>query len=138
MSLQSFPNSELERAGIRKPTGERLLGVPVVKVQKPKPKEDEVPKVYFKMSEASKMIGENAPMIRFWEQELGMVMKRRNSRGDRMYKLEDIERLRLIARAAKDLAIESIKRLLNEGPGRLEEVVAALEVRKPLIEGAPV
>lgn len=94
-------------------------------------REREIEKLYYSIGEVAEMIGvDNTSKIRFWEMELEIDGKR-NRRGERSYTVDEIALLALIRKAAVDLAIASIKRLLDEGGhDRLEEVVNTLAVKR--------
>lgn len=76
------------------------------------------------------MIGVDATSkVRFWETELELDFHRNRS-GVRKYTKEDIAVLKLISEAVKYMHLPTVKRLLWEGNGRLEEVVMMIENKR--------
>ncbi len=48
-------------------------------------------KLYFTITEVGNMFNVNASLLRFWEKEFPQFKLRKNGKGDRLYKKEDIE-----------------------------------------------
>lgn len=84
----------------------------------------ELEKLYWGIAEVAQMLKVTQSKIRFWMDELDITVKRAR-KGDRMFTYSDVEQMKLIAKAAEDLHMESIRRIMKEG--RLAEVVRALE-----------
>ena len=59
-------------------------------------KELETEKLYYSMGDVSKMLGVNPSLIRFWEKELGVIQLKKNKKGNRLFTLSDIEKLKTI------------------------------------------
>jgi DNA-binding transcriptional MerR regulator len=53
-------------------------------------------KLYYTMSEVTKMFKVNHSLIRFWETEFDILKPRKNKKGDRLFKPEDIKNLEVI------------------------------------------
>lgn len=60
--------------------------------------EDEVlfQKLYYPISEVAKWFNVNASLIRFWEKEFDILKPRKNRKGDRLFRPEDVKNLELI------------------------------------------
>ncbi len=103
-----------------------------------KPKHIE--KLYYSISEVSKMFGVAPSLIRFWESEFGTLKPKKNSNGNRQFTKNDIEQLRLIYHLVKEkgYTLAGAKDVLKAGinkPLNTMEVVHSLEkVRDFLLE----
>ena len=60
--------------------------------------EDEVlfAKAYYPISEVALMFNVNISLLRFWEKEFDVLKPRKNRKGDRLFRPEDIKMLKLI------------------------------------------
>jgi len=58
-------------------------------------------KLYYTISEVAAMLDVTASLIRYWESEFPHLRPKTNSKGDRRYKTEDIEKLRLVYKLVK-------------------------------------
>lgn len=129
MSLSSFSAEDKAKAGLIQPKPPHIAKPYRVEPWKRKvvvvPNEV-VEKIYWSVSELAEILQVDDSTIRFWTDKLDFKVKRKR-KGDRQFTLGDIEFMTLIARAARELRISTIRRLMNEGPGRLAEVVRALE-----------
>lgn len=66
-------------------------------------------KLYYSISEVSKMIDEEQYILRYWEKEFKSLKPKKNSAGNRKYSLKDIEILKQI----KDLLRDSEMNLIT-------------------------
>lgn len=66
------------------------------------PEEENPDKLYYSISEVSKMLGVNASLIRFWEKEFDVLRPKKNSKGNRQFTKEDVSNLRLIYHLVKE------------------------------------
>lgn len=53
-------------------------------------------KMYYSMSEVSQMFKVNHSLLRFWENEFAVLKPKKNGKGDRLFRPEDIKNLQLI------------------------------------------
>ncbi len=89
-------------------------------------------KRFYKIGEVSKIIGEPASTIRFWEKEFPQVKPSKNSKGQRVYTENDIEILKLIkSKRESGLTIEGIKIELKT---QRKEIKSKLDIKKELRE----
>ena len=71
-------------------------------------------KRFYKIGEVSKLIGEPASTIRFWEKEFKQLKPKKNNKGQRVFSDKDIEILKFIkSERDKGLTLEGIKRKLE-------------------------
>ena len=66
------------------------------------PEEENPDKLYYSISEVSKLLGVNASLIRFWEKEFDILKPKKNSKGNRQFTKEDVSNLRLIYHLVKE------------------------------------
>lgn len=59
-------------------------------------------KLYHSISEVAKMFNVNESLLRFWEKEFPIIKPRKNAKGTRQYREEDIESIRLIYHLVKE------------------------------------
>ena len=71
-------------------------------------------KRYYKIMEASKIVGVETTTIRFWERELGKLHYKRSVRGDRLYTSKNIDLLKRIyeLRYVTLMTLKGVKKLL--------------------------
>ncbi|MBN9351150.1 MAG: MerR family transcriptional regulator [Chitinophagaceae bacterium] len=60
------------------------------------PDEELFKKSYYTIGKVAEMFGENTSLIRFWENEFQILKPRKNRKGDRYFRPEDIKMLWLI------------------------------------------
>lgn len=82
-------------------------------------------KLYYTISEVSKMTGLAQHVLRYWENEFPMLRPRKNRAGNRSYREKDIE------------IIRRIQQLLHVEKFTVEGAVLRLKEDPPLINDAP-
>jgi DNA-binding transcriptional MerR regulator len=103
-----------------------------------KPKQIE--KLYYSISEVSKMFSVAPSLIRFWESEFDCLKPKKNNNGNRQFTKADINQLRLIHHLVKKkgYTLAGAKEVLKSGNSKPQsnmEVVNALEkVKEFLLE----
>jgi len=58
--------------------------------------EPEIEKVYYSMGEVTKMFEVNASQIRFYEREFNVLQPKKTKKGNRLFRREDIDNLKII------------------------------------------
>jgi len=79
----------------------------------------ELPKKrYYRIGEVADAFGVSSSMIRYWEQEFDMIKPKKNSKGDRMFTMVDIEKLKLVYHLSKEqgYSLEGVRKKLSEQP----------------------
>lgn len=98
-------------------------------------------KIYYSIGEVSQMLGVETTTLRYWEKEFDFfITPRKNKKGTRYYKQEDIEKIEMIIylRNEKGLGIEGIRKKLKENPGetiKTYDIIAKLKNIKAEIKG---
>ncbi len=65
-------------------------------------KEKESFKLYYSIGEVAEMLDVNASLLRFWEKEFDVIKPQKNSKGNRIYKNQDVKNLKLIHHLVKE------------------------------------
>lgn len=65
-------------------------------------KEKEISKLYYPIGEVAEMFEVNTSMIRFYEKEFEILQPKKNAKGNRLFRPEDIENLKIIFHLIKD------------------------------------
>jgi len=89
-------------------------------------------KLYYKISEAAAILGENTTTVRFWSNRFNkFISPHRNAKGNRMFTPSDIEQLRRISYLTHDcgMSLDATERKLSGGS---EETDKMLQVRDSL------
>ena len=95
-------------------------------------------KLYYKMGDVARMLGENPSLIRFWEKEIHSFRPKKNMSGTRYFTREDIEKLKYIHHLAKveGHTLEAVNRILKQKENQKEtkfEAIQSLEKIKDLL-----
>ena len=89
-------------------------------------------KRYYKIGEVSKIIGEPASTIRFWEKEFPQLKPIKNNKGQRIYNEKDIEILKVIkSKRDSGLTLDGIKRELKN---KKREIKKQIDIKRELRE----
>ena len=65
-------------------------------------KEKEISKLYYPIGEVAEMFDVNTSMIRFYEKEFEILQPKKNAKGNRLFKPEDLDNLKIIFHLIKD------------------------------------
>lgn len=65
-------------------------------------KKEKNQKLYYSIGEVAGMFNLNESTLRFWEKEFDIIQPRKNGKGTRFYKHEDVEAVRLIYHLVKE------------------------------------
>ena len=97
-------------------------------------------KQYYSISETATMFKVNTSLIRYWENEFDILQPKKNRKGDRLFRQEDIHHLKLIYHLLRErkYTIEGAKQKLKEdrklAARNFEMVQALLKVKGFLSE----
>ena len=106
-------------------------------------------KLYYSMSEVAEMFDVNQSLIRYWESRFDCLRPKKNKKGNRMFRPEDIEHFKVIYHLVKEcgMTLDGAKRAMKQHGAdevsrnaelleRLQSVRAMLvEVREILKDG---
>ena len=90
-------------------------------------------KMYYAISVVADMFKVNQSLIRFWENEFDILKPKKNGKGDRLFRPEDIKSLKLIYHLLRErkYTIEGAKEFLKKNK-RADEKFATIESLKKL------
>jgi DNA-binding transcriptional MerR regulator len=90
-------------------------------------------KQYYSIGEVASMFHVNASLLRFWETEFSILKPRKNKKGDRFFRPEDIKNLQLIHHLLRErkYTIEGAREFLRKS-GRRKEQFEAIESLKKI------
>lgn len=75
------------------------------------------------MGEVAEMLGENPSLIRFWEKEFSCIKPKKNKKGNRLFKPEDVKNLKLIHHLVKErgFTLEGARQKMKDNPESLNQ-----------------
>lgn len=90
-------------------------------------------KQYYPISEVAKMFHVNVSLLRYWEKEFDIIKPRKNRKGDRLFRPEDIKNIRLIHFLLKEkkYTIKGAIHFLKNGK-KIEEKFETVEILKKI------
>ena len=87
--------------------------------------------MYYSIGDVAKMFAVNASLIRYWENEFEILKPKKNAKGDRHFRPEDIKNLRLIHHLLRErkYTIEGAKEFLkyNKNASQKYEMIQSLQ-----------
>ncbi len=95
--------------------------------------EDEIlfQKRYYSIGDVANMFRENTSLIRYWENEFDILNPKKNKKGDRFFRPEDVKNLKMIYHLLRErkYTIEGAKEFLknNKGAGEKHEMIESLQ-----------
>ena len=89
-------------------------------------------KQYYSIGEVASMFRVNASLLRFWEAEFPVLKPRKNKKGDRFFRPEDIKNLQLIHHLLRErkYTIEGAREFLKKSGKRKEQFEAIESLKK--------
>ena len=89
-------------------------------------------KLFFSISEVAQMFDVNESTLRFWEKEFEQIRPRKNGKGTRYYRQEDIDAVRLVYHLVKEcgMTLDGANKRMKEnigGEDKRVEVISKLQ-----------
>ncbi|MCO6496554.1 MAG: MerR family transcriptional regulator [Chitinophagaceae bacterium] len=98
------------------------------------PDEELFSKSYYPIGQVAEMFGEQTSLIRYWENEFKVLKPKKNKKGDRYFRPEDVKTLYLINHLLRDrkFTIEGAKEYLKNEKAAMQkfELITSLEKMK--------
>lgn len=93
-------------------------------------------KLYYSISEVAKMLGLTTSLLRYWEKEFHNIKPSLNSAGNRIYKDEDIQQIRIIQYLLKEkkMTIEGARLYLKDHKHTFKENISNVSVVDELLK----
>lgn len=94
-------------------------------------------KAYYSIGDVATMFKENASLIRYWENEFDILKPKKNAKGDRFFRPEDVKNLTLIHHLLRQrkYTIEGAKEFLKSNKSASEkfEMIRSLQKLKSFL-----
>ncbi|MDP4270486.1 MAG: MerR family transcriptional regulator [Bacteroidota bacterium] len=92
-------------------------------------------KLYYSIGEVAEIFGVNESLLRYWEREFDIIRPRKNAKGTRSYRKEDIDNIKLIYHLVKEkgLTLDGAKKKLKDnkdGVTKNHEIITRLQTLK--------
>ena len=88
-------------------------------------------KQYYPIGDVAAMFNENTSLIRYWEKEFSVLKPKKNKKGDRFFRPEDIKNLKMIYHLLRErkYTVEGAKEFLknNKAAGEKHEMIESLK-----------
>lgn len=86
-------------------------------------------KVYYTMGEVAEMFDVNPSLLRFWEQEFDTINPRRNKKGNRLYRPQDVDSIKVIYHLVKErnMKLDVARKYIRENKDEVERDAAIME-----------
>ena len=89
-------------------------------------------KQYYRIGEVAKAFGVNTSLIRFWEKEFDIIKPKKNKKGNRLFRPDDIKNFQLIFHLVKEkgFTLDGAKKKLKEKPKQIQDnhaIISRLE-----------
>ncbi|MDQ6891003.1 MAG: MerR family transcriptional regulator [Bacteroidota bacterium] len=88
-------------------------------------------KQYYSIGDVAAMFKENTSLIRYWENEFDILKPKKNKKGDRYFRPEDVKNLKMIYHLLRErkYTIEGAKEFLkhNKAAGERHEMIESLQ-----------
>ncbi len=101
--------------------------------------EDEIlfKKQYYSIGDVATMFKENTSLIRYWENEFSILKPKKNKKGDRYFRPEDVKNLKMIYHLLRErkYTIDGAKEFLknNKAAGEKHEMIESLQKIKSFL-----
>jgi DNA-binding transcriptional MerR regulator len=101
--------------------------------------EDEIlfKKQYYSIGDVAAMFKENTSLIRYWENEFSILKPKKNKKGDRFFRPEDVKNLKMIYHLLRErkYTIDGAKEFLknNKAAGDKHEMLESLQKIKSFL-----
>ena len=101
--------------------------------------EDEIlfQKQYYSIGDVAAMFKENTSLIRYWENEFSILKPKKNKKGDRFFRPEDVKNLKMIYHLLRErkYTIDGAKEFLknNKAAGEKHEMIESLQKIKSFL-----
>ena len=94
-------------------------------------------KQYYAIGDVAAMFKENTSLIRYWENEFSILKPKKNRKGDRYFRPEDVKNLKMIHHLLRErkYTIEGAKEFIknNKAAGEKHEIIESLEKIKSFL-----
>jgi DNA-binding transcriptional MerR regulator len=130
------PESLLPQKSKRGRKSLKAMGIDADLIEIP---EDEIlfKKQYYSIGDVAAMFKENTSLIRYWENEFSILKPKKNKKGDRFFRPEDVKNLKMIYHLLRErkYTIDGAKEFLknNKAAGERHEMIESLQKIKSFL-----
>jgi len=130
------PESLLSQKSKRGRKSLKAMGIDADLIEIP---EDEIlfKKQYYSIGDVAAMFKENTSLIRYWENEFSILKPKKNKKGDRFFRPEDVKNLKMIYHLLRErkYTIDGAKEFLknNKAAGERHEMIESLQKIKSFL-----
>ncbi len=130
------PESLLPQKSKRGRKSLKAMGIDADLIEIP---EDEIlfKKQYYSIGDVAAMFKENTSLIRYWENEFSILKPKKNKKGDRFFRPEDVKNLKMIYYLLRErkYTIDGAKEYLknNKAAGERHEMIESLQKIKSFL-----
>jgi DNA-binding transcriptional MerR regulator len=131
-----LPESLLQSKSKRGRKSLKEMGIDADLIEIP---EDEIlfKKQYYSIGDVAAMFKENTSLIRYWENEFSILKPKKNKKGDRFFRPEDVKNLKMIYHLLRErkYTIDGAKEFLknNKAAGGKHEMLESLQKIKSFL-----
>jgi len=131
-----LPESLLQQKSKRGRKSLKEMGIDADLIEIP---EDEIlfKKQYYSIGDVAAMFKENTSLIRYWENEFSILKPKKNKKGDRFFRPEDVKNLKMIYHLLRErkYTIDGAKEFLknNKAAGEKHEILESLQKIKSFL-----
>jgi DNA-binding transcriptional MerR regulator len=131
-----LPESLLQQKSKRGRKSLKEMGIDADLIEIP---EDEIlfKKQYYSIGDVAAMFKENTSLIRYWENEFSILKPKKNKKGDRFFRPEDVKNLKMIYHLLRErkYTIDGAKEFLknNKAAGEKHEMLESLQKIKSFL-----
>lgn len=92
----------------------------------------EIKKLYYSISEVSRLVGEEQYVLRYWETEFDVLRPKKNRAGNRIYTQKDVDIIKAIKKLLRDkrYTVQGAKEVVSKLSFDNSEFLAELEAQK--------
>ncbi len=99
-------------------------------------KKPEIKKMFYTIGEVASMFNVNTSCIRHWEKQFDIIKPKRNKKGNRLFRPEDVDNFKLINHLIneKKMTLEGANKKIKENKGDFIDEVKIIEKLKKVKE----
>jgi DNA-binding transcriptional MerR regulator len=88
-----------------------------------------IEKIYYSIGEVAELFEVNASLIRFWEKEFDILKPMKNKKGNRLFRQQDLDNLRIIYHLVKErgFTLQGAREKLKSNKEDLAKTVEAID-----------
>lgn len=91
-------------------------------------------KMFYTIGEVAKMLGVSTSLVRFWEKEFDILKPKKNAKGNRLFRPNDVENLKTIYHLVKErgFTLQGARNKLNQNKEDVIDQAAVVDSLKKI------